>query len=322
MKKIFVITLITLFTNLVFAAVWVDENQWSADWEQKYSDWVKTNSGSKMFSQEKMANGEANPYYGIRVDCADLVYSLRILFSYENKLPFAMTNPVAPNGALITNQIKRYDRTAEGMPRLKIFLTWLYDLVSTHGLPRDTFSIAFKNVKPGAIILTSHKNHHSWTIKNISKTGNPTLIFNSTVGRESGFDVQERQSWPNPFWIFEPEVDKDDETKLIPIYTPGSYAGFRYWRPLENLKKSEIEVAGYNDEQHIVGIGQWKSMAQTSLATVKETVDQVVMRLLRDSCSDFKQRADAVKEAEVFKANLAADFSAGKSRIPFRCLWA
>ena len=313
MKKIIAITLFTLFANFVQAAVWVDENQWNADWEQKYSDWVRSNAGSKMFAQERLANGEPNPYYGIRVDCADLVYSLRILFSYENKLPFAMTNPVAPNSALITNQIKRYDRAAEGIPRLKAFLFWIYDLVSTHGLPRDTYSIAFKQVRPGAIILTSRKNHHSWTIKNISRTGNPTLIFNSTVGREGGFEVQERQSWPNPFWVFEPEVDENDETKSIPVYVAGSYAGFRYWRPLEFLKKPERDVVGFDDEQHLVGIGRWKTLAQTSLAQVKETIDQVVIRLLKDACSDFRQRVDAVKEAEVYKANLAADFAAGKT---------
>jgi hypothetical protein len=224
-----------------------------------------------------------------------------------------MTNPVSPNGALITNQIKRYDKTEDGVPRLKVFLNWIYDIVSTHGLPRDTYSVGFKDIASGTIILTSQKNHHSWTIRDISKTGNPTLIFNSTVGRESSLIVQERQSWPNPYWIFEPEVDKDDETKQIPIYLPGSYAGFRYWRPVEFLKQSEKLIPGYDEEQHLVGVGKWKTMAQQSLAKVPETVDQVVIRLLKDACSDFKQRVDAVTEAEEFKKKLAADLAAGKT---------
>jgi hypothetical protein len=311
MKKLVAALAVAMLAQFAFAAVWVDENQWSPEWEAKYHEWVKANANAKMFSNEKKANGEPNPYYGIRVDCADLVYSLRILFSFENKLPFAMNNPVG--SSQISNQITRYDGTEEGVPRLKKFLTWIYDLVSTHGLPRDTYSIGFKDVGPGAMILTSRKNHHSWTITDISKTGNPTLIFNSTVGRESGFDVQVRQSWPNPFWIFEPEVDKDDETKNIPIYLPGTYAGFRYWRPLDALKQPEAQVTGFSSEQHIVGIDKWKTVAQTSLAKVKENVDQVVMRLLKDACSDFNQRVAAVQEAEVYKANLAADFAAGKS---------
>lgn len=312
--KFFLSAIVTLLiTGFAQAAVWQTENQWDQNWEKKYREWVRTVPHAKMFSEEKKANGEANPYYGIRVDCADMVYSLRIIFAYENKLPFVMTNPVNPNGALISNDVTRYDKVATGMPRLKSFMVWVYDLVSTHGLPRDTYSIGFKDVGSGTIILTSRKNHHSWTITDISKTGNPTLIFNSVVGRESGFGVQVRQSWPNPFWIFEPEVDKNDETKNIPIYKPGSYAGFRYWRPVEFLKQPEQSVPAYSDEQHIVGIAKWKTVAQTSLAKVKENIDQVVMRLLKDACADFKQRVDAVQEAEVYKANKAADFAAGKT---------
>ncbi len=304
---------IMIFSSFSRAAVWVDENQWSPEWENKYHEWVKTNASANMFANEKKINGEANPYYGIRVDCADLVYSLRILFSYENKLPFAMVNPVRTNGPLISNKISRFDGAKEGLPRLKKFLVWLYDMLSTHSLPLDTYAIPFKKVVPGSIILTSRKNHHSWTVKDISKAGNPTLIFNSTVGRESGFQVQERQSWPNPFWIFEPEVDQQDETKNIPIYFSGSYAGFRYWRPIEFLKHNEKLVPGFSDEQHLVGISEWKTYAQTSLAQVKESIDQVVLRLLKDACSDFTQRVSAVQEAESYKENLAADFAAGKT---------
>lgn len=314
MKKIVgSLFLVILFANFAQAAVWPTLNQWDAQWEEKYREWVKTKTSAKMFSEAKLANGEPNPYYGIRVDCADLVYSLRIIFSYENKLPFAMTNPVGRSGTTITNDVTRYDATTEGAPRLKKFLVWVYDLVSTHGLPRDTYSIGFQDVKPGTIILTSKKNHHSWTITDISKTGNPTLIFNSVVGRESGLGVQVRQSWPNPYWIFEPEIDKNDATKNIPIYKPGSYAGFRYWRTTQFLNQPEASVPGYNEEQHIVGISKWKTIAQTSLAKVKENIDQVVMRLLKDACADFKQRVEAVQEAEVYKSNLAADFAAGKT---------
>ncbi len=313
MKKILGALALLVFANLAHGAVWPTENKWNAEWEGKYREWLKTHAHAKMFSAEKLANGQPNPYYGIRVDCADTVYSLRILFAFENKLEFAINNPVGSGKTIITNEITRYDGTTEGVPRLKKFMVWIYDLVSTHGIPKDTYSIGFKDVGAGSIILTSKKNHHSWTITDISKTGNPTLIFNSTVGRESGFEIQARQSWPNPAWIFEPEVDKDDETKNIPIYKPGSYAGFRYWRPVEFLKVSEKDVPGYSEEQHLVGISKWKTVAQTSLAKVKETIDQVVMRLLKDACADLNQRVSAVDEAEVYKENLASDFAAGKS---------
>lgn len=313
MKKLVSAIAVFVFTSFAQAAVWPTENQWNAEWEGKYRDWLKTHTSAKMFSAEKLSNGQPNPYYGIRVDCADTVYSLRILFSFENKLPFVINNPVGSRSQVISNEISRYDSTTEGVPRLKKFLVWIYDLVSTHGIPKDTYSVGFKDVSAGTIILTSKKNHHSWTITDISKTGNPTLIFNSTVGRESGFDVQVRQSWPNPAWIFEAEVDENDPTKNIPIYKPGSYAGLRNWRTPEFLKAEESTIPGFSSEQHTVGIKKWTSTVQTTLAKVKETIDQVTMRLLKDACADLNQRVSAVFEAEVYKDKLAADFAAGRS---------
>jgi hypothetical protein len=295
------------------AAVWTEENQWSEAWEQSYKDWLRTNASKNFFASEKKPNGQPNPYYGIRVDCADLVYSNRIIFSYENKLPFSMVNPVSPRGALVTNQLTRFDKTPEGIQRLRKFLIWAYDLVGSSSIVLDTYSIPFKDVGTGTIIVTTKKNHHSWTIVDISKTGNPTLIFNSTVGRESGFEIQKRETWPNPAWVFEPEVDKNDETKSINIYKPGSYAGFRYWRPLEFLKLPELQVPGYSEEQHTVGIAKWRTLAQKAKAKMKEKVDEVVMRLLKDACADFQQRIDNSKTTEIFKSNLAADFAAGKT---------
>ncbi|MFZ3230074.1 MAG: hypothetical protein WA160_07710 [Pseudobdellovibrio sp.] len=310
-SKIKVLLLVGIFTAVgaisltAKANVWTTENQWSSEWEQKYKNWLRDSTDSHLFSRAVNKDGSPNPYYGIRVDCADLVYSLRIIFSYENKLPFVIHNPVSSRVELISNDIKRYDKFSEGIPRLKVFLTWIYDLVSTHSMPLDTYSIPFEAVGPGTLILTTHKNHHSWTIRDITKTGNPDLLFNSTVGRLSGLEVQERLSWPNPAWIFEPEVDKNDETKNINIYLPGSYAGFRYWRPVDYMNKPESVVPGYSEEQHKVGVSKWKTGAISKLAKVKESVDQVVLRLLKDACSDFQQRVTAVAEAEVAKAELA-----------------
>ncbi len=302
---------VAAFSQSSKAEVWAVENQWSDEWEQKYKDWIQTTPDSKFFSNPAKADGTPNPYYGIRVDCADLVYSLRIIFSFENKLPFAMHNPANLNGSLITNSIKRYDKLPEGAERLKVFLTWIYDIVGSHTIQNDTYPVAFKDIGPGVVIVTTTKNHHSWTIRKISKSGNPTLIFNSTVFRNSGFDVQERQSWPNPYWVFEPEIDPADETKSIPVYVPGSYAGFRYWKPIDQMKTPAATLAKYSDEQFTVGIGKWKTAAVKALSTVPETIDQTVLRLLKDACSDLNQRVQAVADAEQYKTDLAQAIAGG-----------
>jgi hypothetical protein len=71
MKNSFLIVFaLTVFMNFAQASVWNEENQWSDEWEAKYRIWVKENANTKIFANEKKANGEPNPYYGIHVDCA------------------------------------------------------------------------------------------------------------------------------------------------------------------------------------------------------------------------------------------------------------
>jgi hypothetical protein len=305
--RAFVLSLSTLLalSTSASAAVWPSENTWNDQWEASYREWVHVHGKSDLFSREKNPDGTPNPYFGIRVDCADLVYSLRAIFSYENNLPFVIVNPVSSRFSTISNEITRFDSAPSGLARFRKFLPWIYDLVSTHGLARDTYSVPFTGVGSGTIILTSRKNHHSWTITNVSTTGNPTLVFNSTVGRKSGFLVQERKSWPNPYWIFEPEGGEGTSRPITLVYRPGSYAGFRYWRSPDHLALPEFDVPGYSESQFSVGIGNWKNTAQAHLAKSAETIDQVVRRLLSDACADFQQRVTAVAEAEAYKKDLA-----------------
>ncbi len=303
----FAISAALAFSSIAQAQVWTDENQWSESWEQSYHQWLKVNAQKNMFLKETNADGTLNPYYGIRVDCADLVYALRIIFSFENKLPFAIKNPVVANGPAATNGTERFNKTPAGILRLKKFLNWTFDMASSSTIHRDTYPVAFKDVSAGTIIVTSKQNHHSWTIAEIYKTGNPRLIFNSTVGRESGFEIQQRKSWPNPAWVYQDVVSESDPTKITPAYVPGSLTGLRNWIPIEFIlnKTPVAAVPGYSEEQFLVGIGKWKSALVKALQKIPETMDQTVLRLLSDACSDLDQRVSAVNEAEVYKTKLA-----------------
>lgn len=303
----FAISAVLAFSSLASAQVWTEENQWSEAWEQNYQQWLKVNAQKNMFLKETNADGTLNPYYGIRVDCADLVYALRIIFSFENKLPFAIKNPVVANGPAATNTTERFNKTAAGISRLKRFLNWTFDMASSATIHRDTYPVAFKDVSAGTIIVTSKQNHHSWTVAEIYKTGNPRLIFNSTVGRESGFEIQQRKSWPNPAWVYQDVVSESDPTKITSAYVPGSPTGLRNWIPVEHILKKTptLAVPGYNEEQFLVGIEKWKSALIKSLQKIPETMDQTIMRLLSDACSDLDQRVTAVNEAEVYKTKLA-----------------
>ena len=217
---------ITLLTGVsTQAAVWSEVNQWSPAFEARFNEWVLTEWRADFFSRKTLPNGQSNPYYGMRMDCADTVYSMRIVFAYENRLPFVIQDPTA-SGKTISNKMSRWDGQSE-INRLRNFLWYMYGVVSTRSLPNDTYPIAINrdSVRPGSLMLTTKKNHHSWTVKEILPIGVPHLVYNSVVGSASGFGLQERQSWPNPEWVFEGDASVN------------GHAGFRYWRPEAYLNK-------------------------------------------------------------------------------------
>lgn len=266
------------------AAVWTAVNQWSPAFEDRFAEWVKSEWRTDFFSRKYLANGQSNPYYGLRVDCADTVYSMRIIFSYENRLPFVIQDPTA-SGKTISNQMGRWDSKTE-INRVRNFLWFIYETVSTRSLPNDTYPVAVsrETIRSGGLMATTKKNHHSWTIKEILPVGVPYLVFNSVVGAESGLALKERQSWPNPGWVFEGD------------FTPSGNAGFRYWRPAAYINKPVWQVPGYSEEQYRIPLNKWVSYVQNHLALSKETDTQLMNRLLKASCDGLLERVPAVKE--------------------------
>lgn len=293
------------------ADLWTVTQQWSPEMEVKYSEWLKTNARVDMFSREFLDAKKTikNPYYGITTDCADTVYSLRVIFSFENGLPWAIKNPANPK-SLIAQSMKRYDKFPEGVTRVREFLKSLYDTVSTSSLQRDTYPVSINSIRPGVIILTSKINHHSWTIADIDAKGNPRLIYNSVVGKASGSKLQQRQSWPNPFWVYQAEekptnpLDPLSPTVKVPVYVNDSYAGLRYWIPVEQLQADTKLLPEYSNDQFALDLKDWKQTIQNKLAVKKESLQEVVQRLLTDACDDVKQRMTAVEEASLYKSQL------------------
>lgn len=283
----FLITFIlaVLFSESVIAQVWNDTNRWSPAWEQRYSQWVRENWNVNYFSSKTLPDGRPNPYYGLRADCADTVYSMRIVFAADNSLPFAVQDPTS-SGRTITNRMTRFNDTPAGGQRVRKFLAYMYNVISTTSLPNDTYPIALNRstVRPGSLILTTKTNHHSWTVKEILPIGVPWLVFNSTIGASSGPGLQQRKSWPNPMWVFEGN------------HTPSGNAGFRDWRPLEYLGRPVWEVPGYSEEQYRIPLKSWNKTAQTRLATQRESDSQLITRLVANACEEITGRVQSVRE--------------------------
>jgi hypothetical protein len=284
MQRLILLLVVLVSCNFAHAAVWTEVNSWSPTWEDRFSEWVENNWQIDFFARKKLPNGQGNPYYGLRTDCADTVYSMRLIFAYENKLPFVIQDPTA-YGRTISNQMKRFDKQREEQ-RVKSFLLYIYDMVSTKSVANDTYPVAISRntVRAGSLILTTAVNHHSWTIKEMLPIGVPHLVYNSTVGRTSGSTLQERQSWPNPEWVFEGDQ------------TPAGNAGFRYWRPVEYLNQPVWKVPGYSEEQYKVPLKRWVKYAQSRLQLRRETDEQMMARLMKVTCQGLVSRVSAVND--------------------------
>lgn len=277
---------LAVFAPKAHADVWTSVNDWNDQWEQGYEEWVAKNWTADFFARTVLPNGQNNPYYGVRADCADTVYSMRLIYAYENKLPFAFQDPTTVAKVQINNKMNRWNKITDENKRLKNFITYVFNIVSTNSLPADTYPVAVSRdtIHSGGLIRTTRVNHHSWTIKEIQSIGVPHLVFNSTVGRNSGFGLQERVSWPNPAWIFEGD------------FSPKSEAGFRYWRPLEFIGGPVWEVPGYSEEQFTIPLDKWQKTIQKKLALRQETEEQLLRRLSQTVCESAKGRVTAVND--------------------------
>ena len=158
-----------LLSPLAEAAVWPTQNSWDQEWESKYARWVRTNWKVDIFTNRE------SPYYGVVPDCADTVYSMRAVFSFENNLPFAVVDPSTMR-SVITNEMKRFDNLPAGSRRLVAYLNWIRDVVSTASLQNDTFPTAINRaaVRSGGLMLAK-ESKHSYTIKQMKETGVPVL---------------------------------------------------------------------------------------------------------------------------------------------------
>lgn len=272
-----------LSSSSAFAAVWPSENSWSQEWEDRYSEWVKNDWDEKFFARPN------TPYTGLHLDCADVVYSMRVIFSYENKLPFAMKDPTGGK-KLITNEMTRFDHLPADK-RIRQFLIFIYNTGSTQSLPNDTVPIAVnrQNVRSGALILTNKESHHSWTIKKVLPTGIPHLIYSSRPAKNT---LLVRIDQPSVEFTFKNNLD------------PATNAGFRAFRKLDDLGKPAWQSAGYSDEQYKIPIRQWKPTVKARLSLVNESPEAELKRLLKLTCTEAQERVTAVNEGLAARAEM------------------
>jgi hypothetical protein len=157
------LTLSLLLPGPGFAAVWPIERHWSEAEEQRYGQWLADHVDAAIFYDD-------SPYAPFATDCADSVYAMRMIYAYENRLPFVIADP-ARSGHLLSQDTARFDHLPAGRRRFRAFLEWIANLTSTSTLANDTYPIAINRaeVRPGVLFLAWHT--HAIQIVGVLPTG-------------------------------------------------------------------------------------------------------------------------------------------------------
>jgi hypothetical protein len=132
------------------------------------------------------------------------------------------------------------------------------------------------------LLRTDPASHHSWTIKYISDTGIPFLIFSSRPAKTVLFT---RYEYPTTGFTFPNGLNPETE------------AGFLAFRQPQDLLKPVWDVPGYSLEQYDIPIKKWAKTVQNILKLADESFDEIVVRQLNSICDGARDRVIYVNDA-------------------------
>ncbi len=208
----------------VQASVWDAENTWDNEWEERYREWVQENWKENFFMNE------ATPlYYKLSHDCADAVYLMRLVFSYEHQLPFVINN--AHEKGDISNTMNKWNRLS-GDKRVRKFMDYVADMTSTKTLKNDSYPIALGDIKPGDLYVSP--GVHSYQIINITNTGIAEVMSSTTP--KAPRPLARYESFP--FYVPEDSKNMSD--------------GYRRFKQPQNIHKHMTKQPGFSNEQYKV----------------------------------------------------------------------
>ena len=267
------------------AEVWPNENVWDDVWEGRYRDWVRTNWKDDIFMDPSKPI-----YYEFENDCADAVYAMRLVFSFENRLPFVINNRDKA-GKIISNSMSTWDNLSPPQ-RVRQFMNYVADMTSSESLRNDTYPIALNDIKPGDIYVAP--GVHSYQIVNVTDTGIAEVMA-STTPKQARYLLR---------------------TPSFPFYVPEDKRfgdGYRRFKQPQNVMKPANQQPGYSEEQFQVAADvQLDYVAFTDVISKKlgkrvESPDEKTQRLLLALCMYANDRSVYVYDALWYLQKIRTD---------------
>lgn len=237
MKAVLILFLLMCSINpkTVNAEVWNATQTWDERWEAEYAAWINEKLTTNIFKTS------GNLLYGIRTDCADALYAIRIQFAYENSLPFAINAPdvLKDQMKVFGNDTNMFDQITNERERVRAFINFVSDEAGVTNLLRDTFPVQIKKINSGTLYLTEWQflgmgkmNQHSYIIKGLSADKELVYYYSDAPRKLRTMEVN--VGYPRFSYGYAPY-------------------GFRKWKQPQHLQMAEKDIApadGYSDEQY------------------------------------------------------------------------
>jgi hypothetical protein len=262
------------------AAVWAVTAQWDDDAERRYSEWVERSFVPTLFYQD-------SPYAEFATDCADAAYAMRMIFAFENGLPFMIADPERP-GRTLSQATSRFDHLRPGLPRFRGFLEWMAAHTSTATLADDTYAISIdrEQIRPGVVFLAWRR--HVVQVVEVRPTGLIRYLESTT---------------PRTIRVMTSIVGFPHQVPADPKARRHG-DGFRRFKWPEHYGRADAGLPGFGTEQfeRAEALGRealpFHDWLRQRLALTDEAPTQRVRRQLFTLCQMAWDRATVVDEAQ------------------------
>lgn len=290
----FFILFFLLSGHRTLAAVWENTNAWTPQFEKQYSVWIETHFTPDFFTKGRWA--------GIKTDCADAVYFARLIFAYENGLPFVVRN--VDDSGFISNSFRQFDLIADETERVKAFMELVAATTSSETIYRDTYPSGLSRdvLLPGTLWIRVAVSDQTAAAKEL---GIPSHPVEGHVEIVKTIDV-----YGNILKIASSSPRRNKlltESSWLGYYPTTNHLGFRKWKTPQMYELPEETLPGYSSEQFSLGLRtdgslsyeKFKTNLKARLAKVTrhETTENELRRLTREFCSGLQARAEVVTEA-------------------------
>lgn len=285
------IVLYLLLASTAFANVWDVKNSWNDQYYDELQEWIKGDDFHTNLFIDKNSR-----YYGVKADCADVTYAIRVIFSFENNLPFKVINPSYRRGhkyKYFSDELDKFNHIRDPHQRVVAFINFLGDSLGTEMLNlNDSYPIALAKISPADFHAYKIKKitgflRHSHNIKEVTETGNFVLIWSN----------QQRKLENRPM--------KQAEWSTL-SHRPYQYRwGFRrmmfpdyYELPKQYYQDYSTEQFGYAD---IFDEKKFYRHVKSLLKTREEDPNKLLKRQLDNLCSQANERIQVVQSSEAYR---------------------